>query len=111
MLIYVSSTTDMFINGVARAPWLPVVLAGLSIVGVLTGMLLRIRSFLFLGTAFLALALITIIYHASVDLRQTWLIWVAGIALGLAILSLFALFEKKRAEVIGMMKRVKQWEA
>src|SRR5439155_11600212 len=37
MLIYVSSTTDMFINGVARAPWLPVILAVLSVLGVLAG--------------------------------------------------------------------------
>ena len=30
--IYVSSTADIFINGVADAPWLPVVLAGLAAV-------------------------------------------------------------------------------
>ena len=33
IVIYVSSTADIFINGVAEAPWLPGVLAGLSILG------------------------------------------------------------------------------
>jgi hypothetical protein len=110
MLIYLSSTTDMFINGVAQAPWLPVVLAGLSVAGVLAGMVLCVRSFLFLGTGFLLLSLVTIIYHASVDLHQTWLIWVSGIALGLAILFFFALFEKKRNEIVAVVGKLREWE-
>jgi len=111
MVIYISSTADMFINGVARAPWLPVVLAGLSILGVMAGIFFNIRSFLFLGTSFLLLSLITIIYHASVDLHQTWLIWVSGIVLGLIIIALFAMFEKKRNEVLAIVDRLKEWQA
>ena len=74
MTIYLASTGDIFLNGVARQPWLPLVLAGLSVVGILAGMVLRVRAFLFLGTGFLVLSLFTIIYHAAVDLDQTW-IW------------------------------------
>jgi hypothetical protein len=109
MLIYVSSTADIFLNGVKEAPWLPVVLAGLSVVGVLAGIALRVRSFLFLGTGFLLLALGAIIYHAAVDLRQTWLIWVCGIVLGGAILTLFALFEKKRSEMLALVEDLREW--
>ena len=53
MIVYVSSTADVFLNGVATAPWLPLVLAGLSVIGVFVGLLLHIRRFLYLGTTFL----------------------------------------------------------
>ena len=68
MTVYLSSTVDIFINGVANAPWLPLVLDGLSIMGVFFGIALRIRSFLFLGSTFLLLALLTMIWHASANL-------------------------------------------
>ena len=35
--VYASSTADIFINGVARSPWLPMVLAALSVTGVFAG--------------------------------------------------------------------------
>lgn len=109
-LIYLSSTADIFLNGVNQAPWLPVVLAGLSVAGAMLGIALRIRSFLSLGTFFLLMALGTIIYHAAFDLHQTWLVWVCGILLGLAIIALFALFEKKRTEVLAVLDGIKQWQ-
>jgi hypothetical protein len=109
MTIYLSSTGDIFLNGVAQAPYLPLVLAVLSILGILAGMLLRVRGFLFLGTGFLVLALFTIIWHAAYDLDQTWILWVSGIVLGLLILALFALFEKKRQDVLAMVETIKQW--
>ena len=36
-VIYVSSTADVFLNGVAEAPWLPLVLAAFAIAGVFCG--------------------------------------------------------------------------
>ena len=61
----------MFLNGVAQNPWLPLVLAALAIAGVAAGILLSMRSFLFLGLSFLAIALFTIIWYAAVDRDQT----------------------------------------
>lgn len=110
MMVYVSSTADIFLNGVKDHPWLPLVLAGLSVVGVLLGILFRLRAFLFLGTAFLGLAIITMIYYASADLHWTWLWYVAGIVLGAGILAMFALFEKKRAEMLALVDGLKRWE-
>ncbi len=110
MTIYLSSTGDIFMNGVAQAPYLPLVLAVLSVAGILAGMLLRVRAFLFLGTGFLVLSLFTIIWHAAVDLNQTWILWVSGIVLGLLILALFAMFEKKRQDVLEMVEKIKHWE-
>ncbi|MDA7980696.1 MAG: hypothetical protein MPJ50_18215, partial [Pirellulales bacterium] len=108
-MIYLASTADVFLNGVAEAPWLPLVLAALSIIGVLGGMLLRVRAFLFLGTSFLLLSLSTIIWYAAVDLHQTWLLWLTVVAIGVAILALFALFEKKREDVLKVLNGLRNW--
>jgi hypothetical protein len=110
MTIYVSSTGDIFLNGVAEAPWLPLILAALSIFGILAGMLLRVRAFLFLGLAFLSLALFTIVWYAAVDLQQTWIWYACGIAAGVLLLVLSALFEKLRQETLDVVERLKQWE-
>lgn len=45
-----------------------------------------------------------------VDLGMTWVTWACGIALGLAILFLFAMFEKKRNEVLAMVDGLKEWQ-
>lgn len=71
-------------------------LALLSVLGVLAGVLLRVRAYLFLGTGFLILVVFSMIWHTAVGLEQTWLWWVCGIVLGVAILTLFALFEQRR---------------
>jgi hypothetical protein len=111
MAIYVSSTADIFVNGVAQNPWLPGILAAISLAGILAGVLLRVRAFLMLGTGFLGLALFTIIWYAAVDRDQTWIWYASGIVAGVLILALFAVFEKKRQEVLEVFERIKQWEA
>ena len=109
--IYLSSTIEIVLHGVGQAPWLPLILAGLSIIGIFGGILLRIRGFLFLGTAFLSLAIFSMIWHAAVDMNQTWVWWVFGILTGVAILAVFALFEKKRQEIIALVSKLKDWDA
>ena len=110
ILVYVSSTADIFLNGVDRAPWLPLVLAGLSVAGVMLGVILRIRAFLFLGTSFLLLSVMTMVWFASSQFHWTWIWYVVGIVLGTGILALFALFEKKREEMLAILEGLKQWE-
>jgi hypothetical protein len=108
--IYVSSTADIFINGVARSPWLPLVLAALSIAGVFAGIIFRVQAFLLLGSTFLLLAIVTMINYASVNLGWTWLWYVAGIVTGAMIIATFAVFEKKRAEVLRVVDELKDWK-
>ena len=110
-MIYVSSTSDIFINGVSDSAWLAMILLALSVIGVLAGLALRIRAFLFLGTAFLLLSLLSIIWTASVTMNWGWLWYVAGIAFGVLIIISFALFEKKRREMLELVERLKQWQA
>jgi hypothetical protein len=108
--IYVSSTADIFINGVARSPWLPLILAALSLAGIFGGMLLRIRAFLLLGSVFLLLAITTMIYYASANFGWTWLWWAAGVIAGAMIFFIGAMFERKREEMLRVVEGLKEWE-
>lgn len=110
MIIYVSSTADIFLTGVREAPWLPMVLALFSVAGIFAGIMLRVRAFLFLGVSFLVLSLVTMIVSAQLNLGWYWAKWLAGVALGVAVLVVFALFEKKRTEMLQVVERLKQWE-
>jgi len=110
LLIYVSSTADMFITGLGQSVLLPVALAVLSVAGVLAGILLRVRAFLFLGISFLFLVVFSQIWYAAVNREQTWLWWASGIVLGAAILALFALFEKRRNDVVKLIDEIRRWK-
>jgi hypothetical protein len=111
IVIYASSTADIFINGVAEAPWLPAVLAALSIAGIFAGIAMQVRAFLYLGTSFLVVAISTVIWHAAIERQRTWILWMAGIVTGALIIALFGIFEKRRDDVLRMVDRLKQWEA
>jgi hypothetical protein len=108
--IYASSTADIFLNGVADSPWLPLILAALSLAGVFSGIVLRIRGMLLLGSVFLLLSIVTEIWYASANFGWTWLWYVAGIVTGASIIFMFAIFEKKRSEVMRMMDGLREWE-
>jgi hypothetical protein len=110
IVLYVSSTADIFLQGVAHAPWLPLVLGAFSLLGVFAGIISRVRAFLILGTSFLLLALLTIIWYAAVDLQQTWLWSATGIVTGVIILVVFAVFEKQRQAVIKLVDKLKEWQ-
>jgi hypothetical protein len=109
-VIYLSSTAEMFIAGLGKDWRLPLVLMLLSVAGVLAGLLLRIRSFLWLGIVFLLLDITAMIWHAAVDLEQTWIWYACGIVLGAVIIALFALFEKRRNDLLTTIGKLKQWE-
>ena len=110
-VLYVSSTAEIFVRGVAESPWQPMVLMMLSAAGVLTGMLLRVRAFLYLGSSFLLISIVTMIWHAAANFGWTWLWYVTGIIVGLAIILLFAMFEKKRSELLRLVEGLRTWEA
>ena len=98
------------IIGVAESPWLPLILAALSIGGVFAGISLRVRAFLYLGSVFLLIAVVTMIRYASVNLGWTWLWYVAGIVTGGLIIFTFALFEKKRTEMLRLVDGLREWQ-
>ncbi len=81
--------------------------AGPSILGILAGIALRIRPFLYLGTGFLLMDIFIQIYRAGH--ANTWIWWTSGIIFGLTILILFAYFERKRDQVLALLKSLKSW--
>lgn len=111
LIIYVSSTAEILIAGVGEAPWLPFVLGGLSIAGILAGIAFQIRAFLWLGLSFLFVSMLTVIWYAAVDLEQTWIWYVTGVCAGIAILAVFALFEKYRNAILAWIESLKNWES
>jgi hypothetical protein len=108
--IYASSTADIFINGVANSPWLPLILGAFSLAGVFSGIMFKIRGLLLMGSVFLLLSITTMIWYASVNFGWTWLWYVAGIATGATIIFMFAVFEKKRSEVLRVVEGLREWE-
>jgi hypothetical protein len=58
----------------------------------------------------LFLDVFTMIWYATVHRYQTWVWWVSGIVLGVAILTLFAVFEKRRNDVLQMLEEIKHWD-
>ena len=108
--IYVSSTADMFIAGLGNSWQMPLALMVLSVLGVLAGMLLRVRAFLYMGISFLGLVITTMIWHAGIDQHQPWVLWSSGIVLGLMIYALFMYFEKRRQTVLHLVDKLKTWD-
>lgn len=111
LVIYVSSTSEIFVSGIGGQLWPPMLLAGLSIIGAFAGMALQIRAYLYLGVSFLFVSLVSMVMHAHHRLDHVWPWWAFGICTGTAILVAFGLFEKKRPELKAWTDRLRQWDA
>ena len=109
-VIYLSSTSEILINGISQHIWPPMVLAVLSIAGMAAGIMLRVRSFLFVGVSFLFVSVIAMVSHAQQRLDHVWPWWAFGIVTGAAILVMFGLFEKRRNDLIQVGKRMREWD-
>jgi hypothetical protein len=108
-MLYISSMADVFVAGPNESAPLLLVLAVLSVVGVFAGILLRVRAYLFLGSGFLTLVVFRMIWHAAVEREQTWVWWVCGIVLGVLVLMLFAVLERRGQKVRDALERFRQW--
>ncbi len=109
LVIYLSSTAEVFMS-MGESVWQPMVLAALAVVGVFVGMALRIRAFLYTGTCFILFAVISMVWHAYTQFQHAAIWWAFGITLGVAILALFGLLEKKREQLRTWVDQLRQWE-
>jgi hypothetical protein len=110
LVIYLSSTSEIFVRGIGESLWPPIILAGLSVAGVFLGIILRVRAFLYLGTSFVLLSVVSMVWHAQREFQHSWPWWAFGIGLGICILVLFAVFEKQRPQIMRWIDRVQQWD-
>jgi hypothetical protein len=107
-VIYLASAAETFLSGLGHGVTRPLVLVGLALLGVVVGMLLRVRAFLFLGAGFVGMGVLALVWHAAES--RSWLWYVAGIVLGAALVVLFAVFEKRRNDVLRLVERLREWE-
>ena len=82
-----------------------------SVLAVFLGISLRTRSFIYFGFVFLLVSTTAMVAHAQQSLGHTWPWWVLGITLGIGILVLFGLFEKRRNEMQRFTEKLRAWEA
>lgn len=95
-VIYVSSTSEIFIQGIGKNLAPPMILASLALLGMFVGMALKVREYIFLGALFLLVAMFTMVWHAQQQLNHVWPWWAFGISLGIGTLVFFAIFEQRR---------------
>jgi len=108
-VIYVSSTFE-FMQWIGESILPTLITVALAVLGVLAGIFLRVRSFLYLGFACLSVVIVRLIYYGAIQQGQMWLLWSCLIILGLAIIAMFAVFEKRSNDVLAAVERFKQWE-
>lgn len=108
-VIYVPSSAE-YLQAIGQSIWLPLLLILLSVLGVLAGIVLRIRSFLYLGVAFLGVVLTTMVRYAAVDLQKTWVLYLCCIFLGAIMFALVALYEKRRDALLAAIRQFRQWQ-
>ncbi|MEQ1903383.1 MAG: hypothetical protein ABL888_04295 [Pirellulaceae bacterium] len=95
-VIYVSSTSEVFIYGLGETLWSPMILALLALAGMLAGMMFKSRESMGLGVLFLLIAVAAMVANAHRRLDHVWPWWAFGITLGIIILVVFGLLEKRR---------------
>jgi hypothetical protein len=89
--------------------WIP----GLfSLIAIFAGLALRVRAYLYIGTAAF---LITSIYQLVIfSLRYPFLKWVVGLLVGIGLISIAANFETRRAQISSLLRNTNdefhQWQ-
>jgi hypothetical protein len=83
-----------------------------SLIGIFTGLALRIRAFLYVGTATF---LITSIYQMVIfSFTYPFLKWIVGLLVGILLISIAANFETRRAQINSLIRSIsdefQQWE-
>jgi len=108
-VIYVSSTSE-FVRELGSNWYLPLVLVGLSVAGIVASLVLRVRSFLLVGFAFLLVVIVGMIWDAAVQQHHVWVFYVSCIVLGAAIIALFLFIEMKRERMLAALARFRTWQ-
>ena len=109
-VIYISSTSEIFISGIGDQLWPPMVLAVLAVAGMLVGIMMQVRAYLFLGALFLLMAMLSMVAHAQQRLNNVWPWWAFGIVMGISLLVFFGFFEKRKNEMLKIARQMSEWD-
>lgn len=110
LLIYMSSSMEMLFKSFELQFWSPVVLLAFAIAGMVIGVVLRVRAFLFCGSGFVFVALFGMVWQAQRAIGQVWPWWVFGICTGVGLIVLIGYFEKNRARFLEMIQSLRNWQ-
>ncbi|MFG0290788.1 MAG: hypothetical protein ACF8CQ_21635 [Rhodopirellula sp. JB044] len=111
LTIYLSSTADMLLGEIGSSLWGPVVLVCLALLGMLTGVVLRVKPFLFLGTVFVFVGVTSMVWHAAQSIDAVWPWWVFGITTGMLLLTILAGIERHRERLQQLATELARWES
>ncbi|MDZ8221428.1 DUF2157 domain-containing protein [Nostoc sp. ChiVER01] len=82
-----------------NAAWIPGIF---SLIAIFAGLALRVRAFLYVGTATF---LITTIYQSVIfSLQYSFLKWVVGLLVGILLIYIAANFETRRAQITSLIR-------
>ncbi|WP_445634250.1 DUF2157 domain-containing protein [Nostoc sp. DSM 114161] len=92
-----------------NTPWIPGIF---SLIAIFAGLALRVRAFLYIGTATF---LITTIYQSVIfSLQYSFLKWVVGLLVGILLIYIAANFETRRAQITFLIRNtideLRSWE-
>ncbi|MFN6559974.1 MAG: DUF2157 domain-containing protein [Nostoc sp. ChiSLP01] len=80
-------------------PWIPGIF---SLIAIFAGLALRVRAFLYIGTATFV---ITTIYQSVIfSLQYSFLKWVVGLLVGILLIYIAANFETRRAQITSLIR-------
>lgn len=110
LVAYMSSTSEMFFKAFEGHLWPPLILLALSLVGVMAGIVMKVKPFLFSSLVFTLVALLGMVRNAAQAIDQNWPWWAFGIVTGVALFGMIVYFEKNRPKIQSYLEQVKQWQ-
>ena len=111
LVIYITSTADMLIQGIGSTIWGPIVLIVLALIGAGMGVALRVRPFLYLGTTFVFIGVTSMVWHAQRQIDAVWPWWAFGITTGVLLLVGLMAIEKNKPKLRRIATTMQQWDA
>jgi len=110
LVIYVSSTADMMLQQMGTSVSGPIILIMLALIGMLAGVILRVRPFLYLGACFVFLGAVSMVRHAQVSIDAVWPWWAFGISTGVMLLAGLMWIEKNKPRLRQYANTLSSWD-
>lgn len=110
LAIYISSTADMLLQQIGTNLGGPIILIVLALLGMLAGVILQVRSFLYLGAAFVFVGATSMVWHAQRSFDAVWPWWVFGITTGVCLLAALMALEKNKDKLRRYAQTLATWQ-
>jgi hypothetical protein len=111
LTIYISSTADVLLGEIGETLMGPVLLIVVALCGMMAGVIFKTRAFLYLGTLFVLVGVLSMVWHAGRAIDQNWPWWVFGITTGCLILAALMAIEKNKPRLQEWVRRLGAWDA